>query len=763
MLTLTVTNAVLVSITVTEVLPTGAAAGQIAKNTKVQLIATGIFSDSTPLDLTTTVAWSSSAANVTVATAAGSEGLASANGNTGLATISAKLTTGTGAAAVTITGTLALTVTNATLVSIVVTPSAPSIAKGTMIQFDATGFFSDTSKQFVTENAAWLSGTPNNASVSSNAGSKGLAKGLLVGTSVITASVGAISNTSTLTISTAKLMSIAISPDAPGVALGTTPTLHAEGSYSDGSKQDLTDSATWKSASTAVATISDAAGSKGKVTPITKGTTVITAAFTPPGEAKVTGTATLTVSDAVLVSIAITAATTTTIEKGATLQLTATGTFTAGPTVDLTKMVSWGSDATGVAGVSNVAANAGFVTANGTGTAVIKATSTAPSMTGQPVVGMLSIIVNNGALKSIAVTPATPSIATGTKLQFKATGTYDDNAQLDITSSVNWASDTAATATFDPQHDGAGVAAGLVAGNATITATQGAISGNTMLTVTPATLVSIVLKPQPTATIAKGTSVQFTATGFFSDTSTQDLTDTANWVSGTPDTATISNDPATNGLAFGKAQATAAANITASVVIGGVTVTSAPTALTVTAATLVSLAITPATAKLPKGSTLNFTAMGTFTDGTMQDLTTSTTVAWAPTTGATATVSNANNQRGRATGVAAGTVDVTATVAGTPAAHAALTVVAAIASIAVTPATPAPSIVKATTQQFTAVATLTDTTTLDITSFATWAATGTHATISSTGLATGVTAGTSTISAVSGGITSNKPVLTVTN
>jgi Big-like domain-containing protein len=758
MLTLTVTGATLVSIAVSAELPVASATPQIAKNTKVQLDAIGTYTDSSTQDLTTTVVWSSSAANVTVSGAAGSEGLASANGNAGAATITAKLTTGTGAAAVTVMGTLTLTVTNALLVSIVVTPATPAIAAGTSLQFVATGFFSDASKQFVTESAAWLSATPATATVSSVTGTKGLAKALVLGSSVITASVGAINDTATLTVSAAVLQTIAISPDAPGVALGSTITLAAEGSYSDGSKQDLTATVHWDSATTTVATISNAAN-PGKVTPVAKGMSVITASFTPPGGVKVTGTATLTVSDAVLDSIAVTAAAATTIEKGATLQLTATGTFTAGPTVDLTKMVTWGSDTTGVATVSNVAASAGLVTATGTGTAVITATSTAPSSTGHAVVGMLTITVNDGVLKSIVVTPATPSIAVGTKLQFVATGTYDDAATLDITSSVTWASDTATIATFDNLAGDEGVAAGVAAGSAKITASQGTISGSTMLTVTAAKLVSIVLKPQPTASIAKGTSVQFTATGFFDDTTTQDLTDTANWASSVMTTATISNDPASNGLAFGKAQAAAATNITATVVIGTLTITSSPTALTVTAATLVSLAITPATAKLPKGSTLTFVATGTFTDASTQDLT--DTVTWAPATGATATVSNAHNQHGRATGVAAGTVDVTAT-SGTVVAHAALTVTAAIASIAVTPA--APTIAKTLTQQFSALATLTDATTLDVSSFATWTSvTPADATISATGLATGVAAGTSKITAASGGITSPQVTLTVTN
>ena len=54
------------------------------------------------------------------------------------------------------------------------------------------------------------------------------------------------------------------------------------------------------------------------------------------------------------------------------------------------------------------------------------------------------------------------------------------------------------------------------------------MSGSAALTVTAPTLVSIQLSPQ-NATIALGATQQFTATGVYTDGSTQDLTSTAIW------------------------------------------------------------------------------------------------------------------------------------------------------------------------------------------------------------------------------------------
>jgi hypothetical protein len=414
-----------------------------------------------------------------------------------------------------------------------------------------------------------------------------------------------------------------------------------------------------------------------------------------------------------------------------------------------------------VATVSNAAATEGRLTAVGTGTASISATSTAPSASGQPVVGTLAVTVNDGQLVSIEVTPATPSIAAGTKLQFVAMGTFNDGAKQDITSSVTWASETGATATIDA----AGLATAVATGTSKITATQGsgasAVAGNTTLTVTGAKLMSIVVQPNPAVSIAKGTTVQFKATGFFSDSSTQDLTDTATWLSSMTTIATVSNDPVSNGLATGRAEGTT--NITARVVIGTTTITSTTVVtLTVTAATLVSIAITPVTPSVAKGATLNLIATGTFTDGSTQVMT--NTMTWASATPATATVSNAAGQRGRVTGLALGTVDISAT-SGSKVGHVTLTVTApVVASIAITPATAGLTLARNATRQFAAEATLTDGTKQTITTTATWtSSTPATATISATGLATGVAAGTTQISASSGGVTSNKVTLTVPN
>src|SRR5690606_6449709 len=66
-----------------------------------------------------------------------------------------------------------------------------------------------------------------------------------VGTVTITAISGAISGDTTLTVTAAELVSIAVTPANPNVALGNTQQFTATGTYTDASSTDLTASVTW--------------------------------------------------------------------------------------------------------------------------------------------------------------------------------------------------------------------------------------------------------------------------------------------------------------------------------------------------------------------------------------------------------------------------------------------------------------------------------------------------------------------------------------
>jgi hypothetical protein len=82
-----------------------------------------------------------------------------------------------------------------------------------------------------------------------------------------------------LSVTPATLVSIQVAPSSVSITNGATQQFTATGTYTDNSTQDLTGIATWASASTAIATISNAAGSNGLATSAGLGSTNISASY----------------------------------------------------------------------------------------------------------------------------------------------------------------------------------------------------------------------------------------------------------------------------------------------------------------------------------------------------------------------------------------------------------------------------------------------------------------------------------------------------
>jgi uncharacterized protein YjdB len=169
--------------------------------------------------------------------------------------------------------------------------------------------------------------------------------------------------------------------------------------------------------------------------------------------------------------------------------------------------------------------------------------------------GSTSLKVASPKQISVAIAPANVQIAGQTSTQLTDTGTFIDGSTQDLTGSVVWSSSSANVATVGGQ---TGVVAGLTPGQSTITATLGSVSSTTQVTVTNATLTSITLSPA-NPSIALGSSQQFTATGKFSDGSTQVLLG-ATWSSSSPTVVAVVNSGLATSTGLGTATITAALN-----------------------------------------------------------------------------------------------------------------------------------------------------------------------------------------------------------
>jgi len=603
------------------------AAPSIVTGATQQFTATGTYSNSTTQNLTAQVTWGSSNTGAATVNATGlASGLAA-----GTTTISATLSG--------VNGSTILTVQPAvTLSSIAVTPANPSIAVGATQQFTATGTYSNSTTQNLTAQVTWGSSTPSRATI--NAG--GLATGVAGGTSTISASLTGVTGSTTLTIQPAPITITMNSVPDGTVGTAYSATLAATGG-------------------TAPYSWSVTAGS------LPAGLNLNASAGTITGTPTAAGTSsfTLRVSDSGSPVLSATISLSTTITAGTTA-------FTIWPATASPTLADGGADSSVELGVkfrSDVAgtitgirfykasANTGTHVGNlwsSTGTLLASATFSGETASGWQQVNFTTPVaiaantvyvaayhLNSGhysadqnyfasagvdnaplhalsnvggagdgvyrygagnqfpnltwnsanywvdvvfkgvvppSLTSIAVTPSNPSIVYGATQQFAATGTYSDATTQNLTNQVTWGSTNSAVATVNA----AGLASSGAVGTTTISAAFNSIAGTTVLTVkAPVVLTSIAVTPT-TPSILIGATQQFTATGTYSDSSTQNLTGQVTWSSSAPTQATV----ATTGLATGVSAGTASISATFGAISGSTVLTVQAPLLTISTASL---------------------------------------------------------------------------------------------------------------------------------------------------------------------------------
>lgn len=134
---------------------------------------------------------------------------------------------------------------------------------------------------------------------------------------------------------------------------------------------------------------------------------------------------------------------------------------------------------------------------------------------------------------SLAIDPPEVAFALGTTTQLVATAIYSDDAHVDITAEVAWASSNAEVASVED-----GVVTGAGVGNAVISASYMGLAASASIEVTAAVLSSIAVEPAHPS-LAVGLALQMTAVGTFSDATTQDLSSQVAWDTSDGGVATV--------------------------------------------------------------------------------------------------------------------------------------------------------------------------------------------------------------------------------
>jgi len=539
-----------------------------------QLTATGNFSDGSVQNLTGSATWISSGSAVASVNAGG---IAVANA---IGTISITASDGS------MTGSASLTVAPPAVVALNIVPASLSISMGTSRQLHAVASLSDGTSPDVTGNVAWSSSQSGIATVTQQGAVTGVAKGA----SQLSATYMGVTATAAIAVGPPALLSIHLTPNSSSLPLGESEKLIATGTYSDGSSQTLTQSATWTSISSAVATVN----AQGSVTGVSKGDTQVSAAYQG-----VSGTASVSVGPPALVSITVSPSQAT-LPMGETEQLTATGNFSDGSVQNLTQSATWTSSGSAVASVSA----AGIAVANAIGT--ISITASYGSMTGSA-----SLTVRSPAVVALNIVPASLSISMGTSRQLHVVASLSNGTSPDVTGNVAWSSSQSGIAAVTQQ----GTVTGVGKGASQLSATYMGVTATAAVAVGPPALLGIDVTPNPSS-LPLGESEQFTATGNYSDGSLQDLTQTATWSLHGSASATLNAPGSVTTSALGTA--------TVSATSGSVT---GSASLTVTPPVVIALSISPATLTLVLGGSGQFHAIATLSNGTTEDMTSA--AAWS--------------------------------------------------------------------------------------------------------------------------------------
>ncbi|WP_393937186.1 Ig-like domain-containing protein [Aeromonas rivipollensis] len=664
--------------------------GRIPVALGLQYVAQALMSDGKVQDVTALgdLQWRSSDSAIATIT---STGLA-----TGVAPGKVTITaSGVGANGTPVEARAQLEVSNAQAIGFQVAPPATLVASGLSKRFTATLQLSDGTTLDVTPEVSWASDDAGTATVA-----QGLATGIGSGVASLSASGlfqgKSVSSAAQLTVSDATVTALQVTPAASTTAIGLALPLVATAVLSDGTSQVVTDIVSWSSGDSAIATVSNEQDLWGQGKGVSAGTTTITAAGTFNGQ-PIAGSAQLKVSDATVTALQLTPPSLR-APIGLPQQYSATAMLSDGssqPVLD----ASWSSSDPGMATISA----AGLATGANAGIATLSAST---RVNGQLLSGHAQLTVTDATVTALQVTPARGSVAVGTTQRYEATALMSDGTSLPMSSSASWVSDPLVAILNGSHATGTGVGTTDISATAVVNGVT--VSNSASLTVSGAEISSLEVRPDIKA-VPMGLSKQFTVRAWLSDGSSQEMAgnDNISWSSSDSGVATVDGTSGlATGVALGSAYISAAGSVNGRFL-------SDSASLTVVDATVIGVEVTPDPATVPAGLSMQLTATAQLSDNSTQDIT--DTARWGSDATGVATVID-----GLTTGVSVGGANITATdmVSG-QSDSAALTVTdAVVVSLEVTPETAAFRLW--TTQQYNAIATMSDGSTQEVTSLVSW-------------------------------------------
>lgn len=447
-----------------------------------------------------------------------------------------------------------------------------------------TATYPDGQSKDVSADAVWSSDHEDIADVI-----KGKITAYAAGTATITAKYG--SKTTTLKIDVDKTRKLEVDKQDLFLHVNDKEQVKLTAVYPDGTSVNVTDMATWKSSSEAIAYVN-----KGLINAEAPGSATITGTY---GEKSISIKVDIDVSRNLDISSEEVS-----LGIGKSQELKLTATYADGTKGDVTSKAEWSSSDAGVAYVSK-----GKISAYKMGEATITATYGGSSVTSKVKVGIAA---------KIALSAKTANIKVDKEYQVNLVGTNEDGLEENLNSKAEWSSSKIEVAE---------VKDGLVKGIATGTSTITALYNKTKYTITiNVGLVSSLEANSILLIMSSGDKKQMTITSTDASDSKEDVTALATWKSSNASVAGVSKGLVT-GYSSGKATITAE--------YGGQKVT-----ISVEVDVISKMEASQQHFSLKSGDKEAITVTVTFSDGTTKDVT--SLAEWKTSKYSVATVSKGN-------------------------------------------------------------------------------------------------------------------------
>lgn len=278
------------------------------------------------------------------------------------------------------------------------------------------------------------------------------------------------------------------------------------------------------------------------------------------------------------------------------------------------------------------------------------------------------VVVTDAQVKELRLEPETLMLPAGLTRRVTVTALLTDGSRQNVT---GLAEVTVVPSEIGSWSEAGGVTA-LKIGEGIVRATfQGKVA-QASLVVAPALLERIEIGPE-SPTVPNGLSTQLTATGFYSDGSTEELAEFVSWESLSPDVCTVGVGGVATGHSLGSAEIEAT--------LGDIT---GETTLVVTEATLERLSLTPDT-DLPIGLTQQLSLVAYYSDGSSAEVTSEATFSSSNPSFVSVTTLE---PRGVLEAHSLGTASITGSYAGAEASALVTAIPAILQSIRIVPGSP---------------------------------------------------------------------------